>query len=79
MYFIWFMCVCLCAQLPGVCVVIMTNGVVSLFSLLGDITQKGYEKKKAKLLASYISHLPSKKPSLIYLISLPSLASLFPV
>uniref|UniRef100_A0A668W3Z5 DMAP1-binding domain-containing protein n=1 Tax=Oreochromis aureus TaxID=47969 RepID=A0A668W3Z5_OREAU len=24
----------------------------------GDITQKGYEKKRAKLLASYISHLP---------------------
>ncbi|XP_005478177.1 disco-interacting protein 2 homolog B-A isoform X1 [Oreochromis niloticus] len=25
----------------------------------GDITQKGYEKKRAKLLASYISHLPN--------------------
>ncbi|XP_011620219.1 disco-interacting protein 2 homolog B-A isoform X1 [Takifugu rubripes] len=25
----------------------------------GDITQKGYEKKKAKLLASYIQHLPN--------------------
>lgn len=33
--------------------------MASLFSLLGDITQKGYEKKKAKLLASYIQHLPS--------------------
>uniref|UniRef100_A0AAX7VEM5 DMAP1-binding domain-containing protein n=1 Tax=Astatotilapia calliptera TaxID=8154 RepID=A0AAX7VEM5_ASTCA len=29
----------------------------------GDITQKGYEKKRAKLLASYISHLPSKTSS----------------
>lgn len=35
------------------------NGVTLLSSLLGDITQKGYEKKKAKLLASYIQHLPS--------------------
>lgn len=34
-----------------------------LSSLLGDITQKGYEKKRAKLLASYISHLPSKTSS----------------
>lgn len=30
----------------------------------GDITQKGYEKKKAKLLASYISHLPNVDLSL---------------
>uniref|UniRef100_A0A4W6DF80 Disco-interacting protein 2 homolog Ba n=1 Tax=Lates calcarifer TaxID=8187 RepID=A0A4W6DF80_LATCA len=28
-----------------------------------DITQKGYEKKRAKLLASYIPHLPSKTNS----------------
>uniref|UniRef100_A0A8C4DTH4 Disco-interacting protein 2 homolog Ba n=1 Tax=Dicentrarchus labrax TaxID=13489 RepID=A0A8C4DTH4_DICLA len=30
----------------------------------GDITQKGYEKKKAKLLASYIQHLPNVDLSL---------------
>ncbi|XP_023283365.1 disco-interacting protein 2 homolog B-A [Seriola lalandi dorsalis] len=30
----------------------------------GDITQKGYEKKKAKLLASYIPHLPNVDLSL---------------
>uniref|UniRef100_A0A673CBE7 Disco-interacting protein 2 homolog B-A n=1 Tax=Sphaeramia orbicularis TaxID=375764 RepID=A0A673CBE7_9TELE len=29
----------------------------------GDITQKGYEKKRAKLLASYIPQLPSKTSS----------------
>uniref|UniRef100_A0A8C2XI17 Disco-interacting protein 2 homolog Bb n=1 Tax=Cyclopterus lumpus TaxID=8103 RepID=A0A8C2XI17_CYCLU len=29
----------------------------------GDITQKGYEKKKIKLLAPYIIHTPGKNPS----------------
>uniref|UniRef100_A0A8C2XPW8 Disco-interacting protein 2 homolog Bb n=1 Tax=Cyclopterus lumpus TaxID=8103 RepID=A0A8C2XPW8_CYCLU len=35
----------------------------SLQSFTGDITQKGYEKKKIKLLAPYIIHTPGKNPS----------------
>uniref|UniRef100_A0A8C3AWK1 Disco-interacting protein 2 homolog Ba n=1 Tax=Cyclopterus lumpus TaxID=8103 RepID=A0A8C3AWK1_CYCLU len=48
--------------------------VVSLFSLLGDITQKGYEKKRAKLLASHIPHFNNKSScQLIFVIYLFSL------
>lgn len=39
------------------------NSVLSSSSLLGDITQKGFEKKRAKLLSAYIPHLPSKTTS----------------
>uniref|UniRef100_A0A667ZYE7 Disco-interacting protein 2 homolog Bb n=1 Tax=Myripristis murdjan TaxID=586833 RepID=A0A667ZYE7_9TELE len=42
---------CLCAK------------VTWLFSLTGDITQKGYEKKRTKLLAPYIIQTPGKDPS----------------
>lgn len=53
---------------------------MSLSSLLGDITQKGYEKKKAKLLASYIQQLPSKTNLYsIFCFSSSRPASLFPV
>lgn len=72
-----------CARVSrGVCVVILTgpNGVVSLSSLLGDITQKGYEKKRAKLLASYIQQLPSKTDlTSVFRFSSSRPASLFPV
>uniref|UniRef100_A0A673CH79 Disco-interacting protein 2 homolog Bb n=1 Tax=Sphaeramia orbicularis TaxID=375764 RepID=A0A673CH79_9TELE len=36
---------------------------IPLFSFAGDITQKGYEKKRTKLLAPYIIHTPGNDPS----------------
>uniref|UniRef100_A0A8C6VVX7 Disco interacting B n=1 Tax=Nothobranchius furzeri TaxID=105023 RepID=A0A8C6VVX7_NOTFU len=37
--------------------------ISTLFFLTGDITQKGYEKKRTKLLAPYIIQAPGKTPS----------------
>ena len=38
----------------------MYQSVKNVFLFSGDITQKGYEKKRTKLLAPYVIHTPGK-------------------
>ena len=38
---------------------------LSLFSLAGDITQKGYEKKRSKLIGAFFPQSPGKTALLI--------------
>uniref|UniRef100_A0A7N5ZPW0 DMAP1-binding domain-containing protein n=1 Tax=Anabas testudineus TaxID=64144 RepID=A0A7N5ZPW0_ANATE len=42
---------------------------ICLFVFTGDITQKGYEKKRTKLLAPYIIHTPGKNLSSLFFCS----------
>lgn len=55
------------SQLIGFWPVCEWGHSLSLWSFTGDITQKGYEKKRTKLLAPYILHTPGRKhtPSLL--------------
>lgn len=43
-----------------------SKGHSSLWSVTGDITQKGYEKKRTKLLVPYFIHTPGKEPSPLF-------------
>lgn len=42
-------------------VVLFHTILINFFVSLGDITQKGYEKKRAKLLARYIPLIQGKR------------------